>query len=338
MKKNRFSLNVRLLAILVLVGGVSCVGVYYLHKYQLKRLSIVFLDAARGGVEDLPKTDDPLNKVDKIKEISQNYTRYLVNNPDDIAVQSECALFFADKGKSLIEAAAKEKDFDKKRSLIRFGVFYHNNAIGFLEDVLRAETEQSELRAKLVNLFFERGDWTNTIEHIRFLVSYPPDAKALAKLFDRYDLWKRVSPPVAKNQTPRLALAQFLSSDTETVDREKLLAFLGDDLWIILDDTKLLEIYGRCQVVHEKYNVAENSFEKAISRAPDNPDLYEQLALVLRWIKPPRTADADYWMNEMVDANPASYIAKLKRARYWNMVAIQDEHDASVMLTRNAVR
>ncbi len=338
MKNDGLSLNVRLLAVLLVGGMVACVGVFFLNRFQVKRHSRFFLDEARSGVANLPLVQDPLDKMEKIKAIGLNYTRYLIHNKDDREIESEFALMYADSGESLIETAADENDTSKRQKIIHSGLVLYDNAIARLEKILRDENDDPKLRAKLVDLFFKRGNWSGAIEHIKFLVAPPADAKGLAKLFDRFDLWKRISPPVPDNQDPQMSLARFLTDDNQAVDREKLLAFLEDDLWMILDDAKLLKTYGRCQTIREKNVVAEKSLEQAIAHSPDDPELYEQLAFILRAIDPPRPADADYWINEMVAANPASYSARLKRARYWNKLATRNDVDERELLTKNAVR
>ena len=106
MKNDGFSLNVRLLGILVLAGIVASAGVVILHHFQVKRQSSFFLDEARSGVEDLDTLEDPLVRVDKVKGIGQNYQRYLAQNTDDIEIEAELALLYAD---------SEEKDYRSRR-------------------------------------------------------------------------------------------------------------------------------------------------------------------------------------------------------------------------------
>ncbi len=71
MKNDDLSLNVRLLAIMVTAGVVACIGVFFLHMFQVKRHSTVFLGTARAGVEDLSRVEDPLGRADKVKAMRE---------------------------------------------------------------------------------------------------------------------------------------------------------------------------------------------------------------------------------------------------------------------------
>lgn len=337
MKNDGISLNVRLLAVLVLLGILLCVGVFFLHRYQVKRQSAIFLREARASVEELEKIDDPLKKVEKVDEIGNLYSRYLIQNKDDREVEKEFALLNYETAKSLLDAGAKEKDSANRRKILRYASALYASAVTRLEEVLRKDTEQPDLRAELVDILYKSGNWTAAVEHIKFLVQPPRNAAGLAKLFDRYDLWKRLSPTEESGRAKPGSLDKFLSGSDETVDREELLDFLGDDLWMILEDPKLLSIYATCKAVEEKSSIAEKALEKAVSLSPDDPELYERLAYILSAMKPPRSADADYWMNEMAFANPESFDALLRRGRYWNRVALTRESDQQDQLAKNAV-
>ena len=113
--------------------------------------------------------------------------------------------------KKIIEAAADENDEAQQRKIIRLGVDFYDDAIVRLEKVLRTKSDDRDLRTKLVDLHFYRGNWAGAIDHIKFFVSTPSDVTALAKLFDRFDLWKRISPPVPENQDPKVVAGRISS-------------------------------------------------------------------------------------------------------------------------------
>ena len=337
MKNEGMSLNVRLMAILLVIALVGCVAIFFIHRIQLKRQAVFFLDEARSGAEDLAEEKDPLAKWEKFRTVSSKYRRYLAQQKEDLEVEQEVALLAYDTAQSLIEDASEESDPDKRRKIQRLASSLYGAAISSLEEVLRKNTDQPELRAKLVDILYKSGNWTGTIEHIKFLCQTPGNTVELAKLFDRFDLWKRITPPLAVDADQTAALDRFASDFDKQIDREKLLAFLGADLWMILEDPELLSTYAGCQAAREKYSVAEKSLEKAISLSPENVKFYETLAAILTVMKPPRLADADYWMDEMVEVNPNSYDARLKRGRYWNRVVRNRDADRQEQLRQKSL-
>ncbi len=70
-------------------------------------------------------------------------------------------------------------------------------------------------------------------------------------------------------------------------------------------DPELLEQLGKCQMEMADYDLALETFKKAIENGPNHFTAYLQLAQLLR-SRLSRPKDADQWMARLVEANPRS--------------------------------
>ncbi|MBN2021152.1 MAG: tetratricopeptide repeat protein [Pirellulales bacterium] len=302
MRSRRFSLNVQLMAFLLLLAGAAAVGVYFLHRRQLDRHASFFLEQARAARERITAEDTPAEQIAQLQAAWQNYDRYTSLMPDDLDAQGETALMLADFGKTLYQAGMT------KDAATMFG-----QGLKRLEAVLRDDPDRKNLRRRLVEILFSLRRWSDTLSHAKFLCQQPDGVEALKKFFDREGLWDRLDEARgAPSGSPRLA--PLLESDNRTVDREKLLVFLGNDFWRLLDDADLLTICAQCQIALNRPELAEKPLERAVTLAPGRLEAYERLARLLNSRE--RSADAEYWMTEMLLANPDSFHARRVRGVY----------------------
>ena len=83
------------------------------------------------------------------------------------------------------------------------------------------------------------------------------------------------------------------------------------------DDADLLEMQGRCQEAVRETSPAAGSFQRAIQSAPDRVPAYVLLADLLGNRNAlNRPAEADQWMQKMLEANPDSFGAHLAYGEY----------------------
>lgn len=83
------------------------------------------------------------------------------------------------------------------------------------------------------------------------------------------------------------------------------------------DDGELWELLGSCQMALRENDKAAESFQRAISVAPDRANSYTQLARLLANANLlNRPAEADQWMRKLLEANPESFQAHVAYGRY----------------------
>ena len=319
---NRTRLNIRLFAILcllVIVGGISA---FFIHRFQVQRHADANLKQARQYFKQADKESDPVRRFKISVEGIKSYRKYLQSHPENVDIQVEEATGLIDQGEWIWDNG------DKADAIALF-----NMSRGILERVLRQAEDRNDIRKEFVDILFGLGDYTTAVQHIRFLCDFPQDQKALEKVFDRYDLWDRAvaAGKVKVGSGNDRDLSQFLKYDKKTVNHDQLLDFLGDDIWTIMEDPKLLGILGQCQLISNNPKSAIKSLEKAVTLSPDNLDAYDALIKALR--QQNRSKDAEYWLEEVVDANPDMFRAYLIRGNdYLNRSRAIRREDATGVL------
>ena len=304
MKDDRFSLNVRFLAILI--GSVFLIGIvfFFVHRSQIKRQSHVFLNHARTIAKNNKEQEDFDVKLEQVRKASSEYQKYLRSAPDNRDVMAEYGLMLVDEAEEFAEA---KRVYD--------AVALYREGLLCLEKVLREEPDRRKLRRSLVDSLSALGKANDAIKHIAMLATIPKNAEQLRELFDRYDLWQRAAVgSVGDDDGKNAVLNRFLVPETDAVDAGKLTDFLQDDLWMILEDPELLSIFGKCQIQLDRPELAEKPLKKSIQLAPAELDTYRTLADLLRQLGNPE--DADYWMSESVSANPNDFSAIRRRGEY----------------------
>jgi cellulose synthase operon protein C len=305
MNSDRIPLNLRLLSILLGSAFVLGVIVFVVHHFQERRLAGIFLEKARTAKEAIAESDDLDTRLAKTLNASNNYLNYLQSNLTDYDVMAEHGLMLAGLAEQLVRAG-REQDATE----------LYGRGQGALEQVLREQPNRSDLRRTLVRSLLGLGIADQAIDHIAILATVPTDADGLRKLFDRYDLWTQAASLVNAQKTTWHddVVASFLLADGKSVDRAKLLTWLGDNLWMAIEDTELLTILAKCEIRMNQPKIAERPLEKAIGLVPSNSENYQMLADVLHQLG--RDTDADYWMSELVVANPDSFEANRIRGEY----------------------
>ena len=124
------TVNVRLLAILLLVGAVSGGGIHWLHGFQARRQAGFFLDQADVAIEE-----------GRAVEALRHLNRYIALRPDDVDVLEKLGLFQVDCG------------------LIR-------EAYITLEKTLRKSPDRPEVRRKLIDLAIKNRRFSDARQHI----------------------------------------------------------------------------------------------------------------------------------------------------------------------------
>ncbi|MCX7424752.1 MAG: tetratricopeptide repeat protein [Planctomycetia bacterium] len=206
----------------------------------------------------------------------------------------------------------------------------------YLMPVLREAPERKDVRRRMVEMLFGLEQYSSAIEHIRLLCETPKDREGLQRLFDRYSLNDRLeagaSPSVVGGPDSFASLFEF---GTERVDREKLLKLLGDDFWMLSEDSELLSICGQCQAGLNRPESAVKSLEKSIVLVPRILETYRHLADQLR--KLDKADVADYWMTEMVDSNRDSFQALRMRGEYRKSLIGLGKGEEATSLARGAM-
>lgn len=301
----RSHVNIRLLAVVVFLGLALGVSVFFLHRHQMREHAKFFLEQAQTAKEQIDQFDDPKDRMDQFLVATKAYDNYFSLAPDDLDALAENAIMFADFGTSLAE-----------QRLHNEAVVFLARAMGKFENVLRQSPDRPELRRRLIKLLFETGQFSSVVDHCKFLCVMPKDVDALRKLFDKYNLWERL-PDHDKSST-RLAtddLSGLMEFNKRSVDEDKLFRFLGDDMWMLLEGSEILDLLGQSLWGLNKPEAAVKPFEKAIILAPTELGSYGRLAKLLHFMLD-RPKDADYWITELVDSNPDSARAYYMRGDY----------------------
>ena len=328
-----FHLNVRVLVAILLLAVLAGVGVYFAHQYQMKQHALFYLEQARLEKKQLEQTDEPEEKLRQFHKVETGYQKYLNLVPDDVQVMSEEALLLYEVGNFLRE----KKYVHDARKL-------YGQSIGILEKALRFVPQDKTLRRQAVDLLFSLQQYRDVISHLRYLGEVPKDRDALQKWFDRYELWETIQR--STGQSAASDLSYFSEYGKESIQTEKLLQAIGDEnLWMVLEDPDLLYVWGECQLHLDQARYAIKPLEKGISLAPHKLKFYPALARALREMD--RPTDAEYWMTEVVDANPDdpeaySLRAGFRLARVGKVdedseaieMALSAQEDAMTMVTK----
>ena len=179
------TLNVRLAAILLAVGVVSVVGVYFLHKYQVRRNAYVFKDEAERALKQSEaaakeKNADLEQKAYKIA--ANNYFWYVRLVPDDVDTQEKLGLLLADH-------AQQTQD---RRTF--------SQAYGLLEGVLRQEPNRTTARRRLVELAIMAKRYQDAKAQLKeFLLRDSPKDADLLELLGRCNMGELEYDVAAEN-------------------------------------------------------------------------------------------------------------------------------------------
>ena len=131
------TVNVRLLAILLLIGILSALGIHWLHGFQARRQAGFFLDQAELAIEE-----------DRVAEALEHFNRYIRLRPDDLDALEKLGVLEA---KLVLEAGQRE---------------LFSRAYNRLEGVLRRSPDRTDIRRKLIGLAIASGQFSDARQHI----------------------------------------------------------------------------------------------------------------------------------------------------------------------------
>jgi tetratricopeptide (TPR) repeat protein len=323
MSTRSFSLNVRFLAIVVVLGILAIVGVYFGHRLQMERHANFYLEQARGAMKNLDQEEDLERKLQNFGKVIDGYSKYSSLKSDDTDVLAERAMLLYEMGNELVEG-----------NYIHDARVMYGQSIGLLEKSLRLDSSNKELRRKAVDVLFSLRQHRDALSHIRLLIDVPKNREDLRDLFDKYDLWELVQERTG--QTAASDLSTFKEYGKESIDPEKLRNTVGDErIWMLLEDPELLYILGQCQIGLDEPQFAVHPFEKSLELKPDYLELYPALANALNELD--RSEDANYWMDEVVDSNLSNPDAYTIRASYrTNQISKAADAENRDMIARSA--
>ncbi len=162
------TLNLRLTAILLVVGVVFGGGVYFLHAYQVRRNAYVFereADRALDLAAKAAKDKDPQAEKKAYQDAIKNLAWYVRLVPDNVDVLEKLGMLMADH-------------IQDARAFAR--------AFGFLERVLRQEPGRMNVRRRLVGLAIMARRYQDAKEHLQeFLLKDSPKDAELWELLGR---------------------------------------------------------------------------------------------------------------------------------------------------------
>jgi len=139
--------NVRALAIVVILAALCGGGVYLLHGWQTRRHAVHFLQQARRAKEE-----------GETQEAIDQFNRYLKLVPDDSEATAELGLLLADTAPG-------------------------RRAYELLERVLRHEPQRTDVRRELAELAVRGGRYSDARDHLdRLLIAFPDDSELLELL------------------------------------------------------------------------------------------------------------------------------------------------------------
>jgi cellulose synthase operon protein C len=159
------TLNVRLAAILLVFGVVFCVGVYYLHGYQVQRNAYVFkreAERAQARAEEAAKEKDVGLERSATRDRITNLGWYVRLVPDELDVVEELGLLLADTAQ------------DSRT---------YSQAFSTLERVLRQDPSRKNVRRRLVDMAMMGRRYQDAKEHLeQFLLKQSPEDAELWEL------------------------------------------------------------------------------------------------------------------------------------------------------------
>lgn len=274
------SLNVRLAVILLTVIVVGGVGIFFLHYFMQKKHADVFLEQAEVAKLDAEKAKKEKNTTAENEAIDKqlkNLGWYLSFNPKDMDVMETYSLLLADH---IVD----------EQSL--------NQAISWLEQVVREDETRYKSRQKLVELLIGVGRNTDAKEYLSFLIK-EAESKGYTKPKESDD-----------------------KGDSETTAAEDKAENKANTEPMPLP--KLLELLGRCQEAQDEFENAQKTYEKAIEYAPKQIITYMRLANLLdKHLEKPKEAYA--YIKKMVENNPKSATAYIYLGEYFQIMASKEE-------------
>ena len=232
-----------------------------LHRYQIERLSSHLLKRA----------DDAL-AVGQLDNAIPHLRGYLLMEPDDRETRQKLAVALADVAKS-----AKQ----------RYEAFL------FLEQVLKDDPTQSELRRRLIDLLMSGGRFPDAIEHLKMLIANAPSDDQLHLLMARsyaavgenlravgfYENSIRCAP---RSLSTYEELAELLH---ERMNEEEKASQVIDQM--VASRTSSYEVYlarARFNQRHGKVASTESDALYALQVGPEVPEVLEFVAgLIASW-------------------------------------------------------
>jgi len=157
------AINVRLLIIVLALGAVFIVGVYFLHDFQVRRNAFYYKDVAQRALALSQKAAEEKNTQQEIKELSraiQNLGWYLRFEADDADAMEQ----FASLSTDLAYRTGEPRAFER--------------AIARLEGVLRLDAKRHTLRRKLIDLLIFLHRFQDAKQHLELLDPGIGDRKA----------------------------------------------------------------------------------------------------------------------------------------------------------------
>ncbi len=144
------TLNVPLLAILLVSAVVLGGGVYALHRFQVRRNADVFLHQARRAMEEAEAIQgtgqsDLDRKQDRLITAARNYVWFVRLRPTDVDALEELGG-------------------------LQMEVLQYPQALGTLERVVRLDPTRYEARRKLVDITLAFGRFEDAKSHLQFLL------------------------------------------------------------------------------------------------------------------------------------------------------------------------
>ncbi|MGD9126873.1 MAG: hypothetical protein PVH19_05785, partial [Planctomycetia bacterium] len=299
----KIKINVRFAVILAVSGIVFVIAVLLVHAFQKNRQADDKLIRARRYAQRLneEKMEAEAHR-DLAVDAHRAYQSYLTAYPDNVDVRFEHATFLYDQGNWVSENGNPND-----------AIPFWRGSLKLFEHVLRLAEDRKDIRQKFVDILFELKDYPTALEHIQRLGNFPKTREDLEKLFNRYDLYDRafVEGVIKGKQGQNLGFEYFLDYDKNTVSEKQLLTFLGDDFWMIIENSDLLNKLGQCHLYLNNLDAATKCFKKSILTSPSNIESYEFLIKILR--SQDESDDAEDWLTEVVKANPNAFRSYLIR-------------------------
>ena len=270
-------LNVRLLAILVGTGIVLAIAVLVVHRFQSRHQAKFLLDEARQILKNQDSTYKDREKAAK------NIGRYLGYYSRETDVRAELGLLLADLTKK-----------DPK---------YFTPAFSTLEQVLREDALQDDVRRQTIDLAMRMHQFDDALEHIDILRNRTPNDGRLMELRAQCEAAKKEYTKAKESYKKAIAMAPDL-----------LNAYMGL--------AKLFQLHGEDIAAEEalatRRVLTENDNENDTKGKTENDQPKEET--------PPEKVDdnnirsekdkPDYWVNRMVEKNPESARAYFLRGEY----------------------
>ena len=163
--------NVRLAAILLAIGVVFVVGVYFLHGFQVQREAGYFLEVANTSekeAERAAKDKDSASEAQSTKDAIKYLEWYIRLKPQDVGAMERLGV--------MLDENSRDGDVVKNWPMFRKG-------LDCLEKTVRLAPKQATARRRLVKMTILRHGYQDAKEHLAILLADSPnDPELLAEL------------------------------------------------------------------------------------------------------------------------------------------------------------